>query len=110
MREFADTLKSTAFSQFIDLISEGEIEGLVDGLKSIYLDKVPILNPDGTPNFPDASGVNNSVGVQWRYGTNDQDYMSGFADVEYETGVGVRIKAAVPVVRTITNTNTDAVR
>ena len=51
LTEQADALKSTAYAQVLDLICEGEIEGLVNGLKSIYLDDVPIENPDGSANF-----------------------------------------------------------
>jgi predicted phage tail protein len=34
-----DGLDSRQYANLIDLISEGEIAGLKDGLKSIYLDK-----------------------------------------------------------------------
>ena len=53
-QEAPDSLRSKAYARVVDLISEGEIEGLVDGLQSVYLDDTPIQNADGTTNF---SGV-----------------------------------------------------
>ena len=45
------TLRSRAYARIMDLVSEGEIEGLVDGAKSIYLDGTPLQNADGSFNF-----------------------------------------------------------
>ena len=41
-----DSLDSRQYAQLIDLVSEGEIQGLKDGFKSIYLDNTPLQNPD----------------------------------------------------------------
>ena len=41
-QEAPDSLRSKAYARVVDLISEGEIEGLVDGLQSVYLDDTPI--------------------------------------------------------------------
>ena len=46
-----DTLQSTQFANVLDLISEGEIGGLEDGNKSIFLDDTPVQAADGTNNF-----------------------------------------------------------
>ena len=47
-----DTLQSVQFATVIDLISEGEIEGLDTGDgKSIFLDGTPLLDNLGNPNF-----------------------------------------------------------
>jgi predicted phage tail protein len=101
--EALDSLRSRAFAQVIDLICEGEVEGLVNGLQSIYLDKTPLQNADGTFNFT-------GITMQMLPGTQSQGYLPGFSDTEHETAVGVSILAATPVVRTITNTTVDAVR
>lgn len=53
--EGPDTLRSRSFARVLDLISEGEIRGLVAGNQSIYLDQVPIQNADGTLNFQGVS-------------------------------------------------------
>ena len=49
--EADDTLQSVQFASVLDLISEGEIEGLDDGNKSIFLEDTPVQNPDGSNNF-----------------------------------------------------------
>lgn len=83
--------------------SEGEIYGLVDGGKSIFLEGTPLLDDDGNPNFE---------GVTWeeRKGTLDQEYMKGFPDVSNEVGIGVELKGGTPWVRSITNTQLSAIR
>ena len=40
-QEAPDSLRSKAYARVVDLISEGEIEGLVTGLQSVYLDDTP---------------------------------------------------------------------
>ncbi|MGZ6477652.1 MAG: host specificity protein J [Bdellovibrionales bacterium] len=104
-KEASDTLQSSASAQVLDLVSEGEIEGLVDGAKSIFLDGTPIQNPDGTFNF---SGIS----IYTRNGTQAQDYIPGQSDTENEISVGVEVKKGSPgpIVRSITNSNVDAVR
>ena len=102
-QEAPDSLRSKAYARVVDLISEGEIEGLVDGLQSVYLDDTPIQNADGTTNF---SGVT----LETRDGTQQQSYVPGFSSVENEVPVGVEIKATQPVVRSITDPDVDAVR
>ena len=101
--EAPDSLKSTQYANIIDVISEGEIEGLVEGLKSIYLDDTPLQNADGTFNFT-------GVTVSTRNGTQSQEYIPGFSAAEAEGPVGVQIKQASSVVRSITNSNNTAVR
>ena len=68
--EADDTLQSIQFASVLDLISEGEIQGLDDGNKSIFLDDVPIENADGTNNF---SGFT----VVTRNGTQTQNHIPG---------------------------------
>jgi len=101
--ETADSLHSMAVARIIDLASEGEIRGLVAGKQSIYLDQVPIENPDGTLNF---SGVD----VQTRSGTQDQEHISGFPSIENEVGVNVELRSDAPVVRTVSGADLSAVR
>lgn len=101
--EAPNTLRSRAYARVIDVISEGEIDGLVDGLKSIYLDDTPIQADDGSMNF---SGVT----VAWRNGLPTQSYVPGFAAVENEIAVATEVKNVAPVVRAISNPNLSAVR
>jgi predicted phage tail protein len=99
LTEQEDTLKSQSFAQVLDLISEGEIGGLVDGMKSIYLDETPIMNPDGSTNF-------SSVTYAAVNGTQSQGVIAGFDQVANETVVGTEAKISTgPVVQSITNIN-----
>mgnify|MGYP006274710403 CR=1 FL=1 len=101
--EAADNLNSTAYAKLVDLLCEGEIQGLRDGLKSIYFNNTPLQNADGSYNFQ-------NVTVVTRNGTQNQSYVPGFDDVSDEKGVGVTVQQATPVVRTITDTTVNAVR
>ena len=49
--EAPNTLKSTQYANIIDVISEGQIVGLADGPKSVYLDGIPLQSSNDTYNF-----------------------------------------------------------
>lgn len=99
----ANTLQSRAFAQVLDLISEGEIVGLVDGAKSIYLNGTVLENADGSRNFQ-------NVTYEGRTGTQAQTYIPSAADVESAIVVSTEVTAATPLVRTVSNSDVDAVR
>lgn len=101
--ESPDNLRSIQYANVLDLISEGEIEGLVDGAKSVYLDDTPLQNSDGTYNFQ-------GVTISSRNGTQSQNHIAGFGGAEAESGVGIEIKQSSPATRSITNSNNTAVR
>lgn len=98
-----DSLASVQYARVIDLLSEGEIEGLVDGHKSIFLDGTPLQNSDSSYNFRGYS-------VEVRNGSQNQSYIPGFPASENAYSVSVEVRAASPVVREISNPNVDAVR
>jgi len=100
--EATNNLFSTSYAKILDLIGEGEIEGLANGLQSVYLGNTPIQNPDGSLNF-------NGVTVLTRTGTQAQGYIPGFDEVASETGVSVVVTASAPITRTIAAT-VDAAR
>ena len=102
-QEAPDSLRSKAYARVVDLVCEGEIEGLAAALQSVYLDDTPIQNPDGSYNFT-------GVTLETRPGTQQQSYIPGFSSVENEVAVGVECKANQPVVRTINDPDVDAVR
>ncbi|VUD48389.1 hypothetical protein TDB9533_01224 [Thalassocella blandensis] len=102
-QEDPNTLKSIAVANVIDLVSEGEIVGLVDGMRSVYLDGVPLQNDDDSYNF-------DGVSIATRVGTPEQDYIPGFTSVEAEHAVDQEITQGVPVARSITDEDIDAVR
>jgi predicted phage tail protein len=99
----ANTLQSRAFAQVLDLISEGEIVGLVDGAKSIYLNGTVLENADGSRNFQ-------NVTYEGRTGTQAQTYIPSAADVESAIVVSTEVTAATPLVRTVSNSDVDAGR
>lgn len=100
--EDPNNLKSVSTAKVLDLISEGEIVGLVNGMKSIYLDNVPLQNDDDTYNF-------NGVSVDFRTGTPDQEYLPGFSNVETFYGVNEEVKYGLPITHSFTDENADAV-
>lgn len=103
-QEDPDSLRSRAFARVLDLLCEGEIEGLVTGdLKSVYLDQTRVQNDDGTYNF---SGIN----AAFRNGTQNQDYIPGFEAVESEQNVNLEILYATPVVHAVSDLTVDACR
>ncbi|MFM0218289.1 TipJ family phage tail tip protein [Paraburkholderia caledonica] len=101
--ESPDSLHSIAYARVLDLVSEGPIFGLVNGLQSVYLDDTPIQNSDGSINFSNYS-------VDTRVGTQDQSYMSGFPSVETEQAVSVPLTSDTPWVHQVENTQLTAVR
>ena len=104
--EADDTLKSEQFATVLDLLCEGEIEGLDDGAKSVFLDDTPVENEDGEYNFKDFLIVT-------RHGTQAQSYIpvpASTGAIENETAVGIKVDKATPVTRQITNSDVDRVR
>jgi hypothetical protein len=101
--EASDNLNSTQYAKVVDLISEGEIQGLKDGAKSIFLDNTPLQNADGSYNFQ-------NVTVETRNGTQNQTFIPLAADIEDEKPVGVQVQQATPIVRSITDSNVNAAR
>ena len=98
-----DNLQSKQYAKIVDLISEGEISGLVDGLKSVYLDGTPLQNADGSLNVE-------GVTLDTRTGTQGQTHIGGFAGVESEKSVGVEVTNASSVTRSITSLIADSAR
>ncbi len=98
-----DSAQSTTTVKILYGLSEGEIEGLADGLKSVYLDDTPVHDANDNPNF-------DNVVVDFRSGTNDQDYIEGFPDVSNEININVELKETTPWIRAFSNTDLDAAR
>lgn len=97
-----DSLHSIAYFRILDLVSEGEILGLVNGQQSIYFDGTPLANSDGSLNFQ-------NVFVDSRTGTQTQDYIKGFSSVENATAVNVELRSSAPWVQALTNLQLSAV-
>lgn len=102
-REAKDNLKSTQLLSVIDAISEGPVDGPVDGLKSVLLNGTPVLDSEGKTNF---SGVT----VVFRAGEQEQTPPEGFESSGSETVLGTEVKYDTPITRTITSANIDRLR
>jgi hypothetical protein len=98
-----DNLSSTQYAKVLDLLSEGEIQGLKNGLQSIYFNNTPLQNPNGTFNFRDVEAFLVT-------GTQAQGYIPGTEAVEDEKSVGLEVTQSTPITRTISDTNVDAAR
>jgi hypothetical protein len=102
--EADDTLQSIQFANVLDLISEGEIQGLDDGNKSIFLDNTPVQNVDGSNNF---SGYT----VITRNGTQGQTHIPGdFGATQTERAVNIEVTNSTSVTRNVLGTGVDRLR
>lgn len=101
--EAPNTLRSRATARILDVISEGQIGGLVNGAKSIYFNDTPLLNASGESNFKN---------VAWaqRFGLPIQSYVPGFPSVEAETTVGKDVTTTTPAIESTTAADIDAMR
>ena len=103
-KEEDDNLASTQIATVIDLISEGEIEGIVGDFKGVFLNNVPVQNENGSFNYPD-------IFAETRLGWQDQEPLLAADEVEQIFAVSTEVKVSTgPVTRTITDNNVDAVR
>jgi len=122
-----DTLHSKQFASFLDLVSEGEIEGFATaskegltkgttaynnaGLKDVFLNDTAVLKSTASSSSPNTTDFNyQDVGFTPRFGTNNQTHIPGIESSESTTDVGVVVTKASPVTRSITNTDVDAVK
>ncbi|EOG2766449.1 host specificity protein J, partial [Salmonella enterica] len=101
--EEPDNLKSVQQLSIIDAISEGPIQGPVNGLQSIFINNTPLTNVDGSYNI-------HGVTVVYRTGENEQTPLEGFEDSGAETMLGAEIKHDTPITRTITSKEIDRLR
>ena len=101
--EAKDNLDSKQFAKVLDLIGEGEIGGLVDGAKSIFLNNTPLQSADGSFNFKD-------VTFEARTGTSSQTNIPITKNVETTKSTGFStVTQATPRVVQITDPTVDAV-
>ena len=102
----ANNLFSVAFAKTVYATSEGVLEGFPNGInKDVYLDGVPIQNPDGTNNFEGFT-------LDSRLGEDEtQTPISGFSATENTVGVNVNVTQATgAITRAITDTDTERCR
>lgn len=101
--EAKETSRSKQLVKIIDVISDGEIEGLSDGMKSVYFDNTPVQNKDGSYNF-------NNVQLEGRVGSQVQDVIAGFNTSEKEVSVGTQVRKNLPITRTVTDSKVSRLR
>ena len=123
-----DTLHSKQFVTFLDLISEGEIEGSASAskegitdktstayknayLKDVFLNDTPILRSNALSTDPQDVDFNfQDVTFNSRHGTANQTKIDGIESSSSSTPVGITVTTSSPVTRQITNTNVDRVK
>ena len=121
-----DTLHSRQFATFLDLVSEGEIEGFATAskedrtkgttaynnaaLKDVFLNDTPVLKATANSASPATTDFNfQDVTFNPRFGTSGQTKVEGIESSSSITAVGVTVTQSSPVTRQITNSNVDAI-
>lgn len=95
-----DTLETKQIVRLVEAICEGPVKSI----SQPYMNETPLTDPTtGEANFK-------GIKVWTRLGTPGQTPIPGFSGQEAETGVDARVVKATPVVRTITDPNTDAAK
>ena len=122
-----DNLHSRQYATFLDLISEGEIEGFATAskegrtkgttaynnaaLKDVFLNDTPVIRASAdSTNIQDVDRNFQNVTFNPRFGTDSQTAIPNIDSSVSTTSVGVTVTKDVPVTRQITNTNVDKVR
>jgi predicted phage tail protein len=94
--EAPESGRSKQAVRIVEIVSEGEVKGLVNGVQSVFLDNTPIQNKDGTYNF-------SNVEAEGRIGIQDQDILEGFNTSEKEISVGTQVRKNTPLTRTVSD-------
>jgi len=98
-----DSLESVQYASVLDLISEGEIQGLDNGLQSVFLNQTPVVSASGGNNFT-------GYAYDFRTGTQAQAYISDLPSAESENAVNVEVLNSTSITRTITDSDVNIVR
>jgi len=122
-----DTLSSKQFNTLVEVVGEGEIEGsataskagLTKGTtayntcfkKDIFLNGTQLLLSSASNTAPAEGDFNfKDVGFEPRFGTSDQTFINGIANIETETSVGVAVTFGNPITRAVSNNSVNAIR
>jgi hypothetical protein len=103
-----DSIRSQAIIEIVEAWGVGEIACFPEGadpLKHVYLDGTPVKAQDGTLNFQ-------GVTFDYRPGTQDQTFIQGVIDntIGSPESINVTVTHNTPIVHTINDPSTDAVR
>lgn len=91
-----DVLHTDTYAKFVDIVSEGQIEGTVNGLNSILLNGTPLADENGNLNF-------NGVQVYPLYGTEDQKFPPMFQKSGSTFSVNSEVKTTQAYTFTVTD-------
>ncbi len=122
-----DNLHSRQYATFLDLISEGEIEGFATAskegrtkgtdaynnaaLKDVFLNDTPVIRASAdSTDIEDVDRNFQNVTFNPRFGTDSQTAIPNIDSSVSTKSVGVEVTKDIPVTRQITNTNVDKVR
>lgn len=101
--EAKESGRSKQLVSITEILSEGEIEGLADGMKSVFFDNTPVQNKDGSFNF-------NNVQLDGCLGAQKQDTLNGFDTSQKEISVKAQVRQQQPITRTITDNKVSRLR
>ena len=101
--EAKESGRSKQLVNITEILSEGEIEGLADGMKSVFFDNTPVQNKDGSFNF-------NNVQLDGCLGAQKQDTLNGFDTSQKEIPVKAQVRQQQPITRTITDNKVSRLR
>lgn len=101
--EAPNNLRSRQVAKIIDLIGEGVIQGLANGIQSVVFDTIPVQNADGSYNVQ-------GFAIDYRTGVPNQTVMAGYPGIQQEIPVGLRIKHSTAHAVRIDNSDVDRVR
>lgn len=120
--EAPTSLRSKQIAHIIDLLGEGEWEGLIDGPAGIFLNDVPLFTPttptndvvdldettskDGVWTVPGTWNFK-GISLEFRYGIQAQAAIRAADSASAINVVNVVVPYGFPVVSTITNPNVD---
>lgn len=120
----ADSLSSTQYATFLDLLSEGEIEGFpsaagltkgttaynIAALKDIYLNKTAVLRAGADLNNVQLADYTvKNVTIEPRYGTQTQAYIAGYGDISEPVTVNQEVEQATPITQTVNDVSVNGI-
>lgn len=120
----ADSLSSTQYATFLDLLSEGEIEGFpsaagltkgttaynIAALKDIYLNKTAVLRAGADLNNVQLADYTvKNVTIEPRYGTQTQAYIQGYGDISEPVTVNQEVEQATSITQTVSDVSVNGI-
>lgn len=102
-QEAPNTLQSSTKARILEILSHGEIVGIVGGAKGVFFNNTVLENPDSSRNFPGAI-------FDERVGLPSQTHIPGFSDIESEIVLAGTEITAAGIVEQLPNSNVESAR